>query len=243
MPRKDGRAGAAEPPGGMTGRRGGARSSPSRSSSLRTADRFLDTAERLFAELGYQGASIRAIANEAGVNLGALHYYWGSKTALYKAVIARRLGPMNQERLRRFEECERAAQGQGPNLREILAAFVGPAMHMGDADPEVADITRRLYHRMVSDPSPDAQELAEEVYREVSERFIGLLRPACAHLADDEFYWRIQAAYGVVRFSQAGMPWMVLLSGGAFQGQDVDEGVRHIVEALYAGLMAPSILR
>lgn len=214
-----------------------------RVSKLRTEDRFLDTAEHLFAELGYQGTSIRAIAVEAGVNLGALHYYWGSKTALYKAVIARRLNPMNQERLRRFDECEKAAAAGHPDPRAILTAFVGPAMHMGDADPKVADITRRLYLRMVSDPSPDVQQLTEEIYREVSDRFVALLRPCCPHLTTDEFFWRIQTAYGVVRFSQAGTPWMVLISQGAFKGDDLDEGTRHIVEALHAGLQAPSIAR
>lgn len=219
------------------------RSRKSAGAAPSTAERFLDTAERLFADLGYQGASIRSIAAEADINLGALHYYWGSKAALYKAVIARRLEPMNQARLRQFDACEAAAKDGVPDLRAVLTAFVGPAMHMGDADPKAAEITRRLYHRMVSDPSPDAQELTAAIYGEVSSRFIELLRRCCPHLAPEEFFWRVQTAYGAVRFSQAGTPWMVHVSHGAFRGDDPDEGTRHIVEALYAGLMAPSIVR
>ncbi len=207
------------------------------------AERFLDTAERLFADLGYQGASVRSIAAAAQVNLGALHYYWGSKAALYKAVIARRLEPMNNERLRLFDLCEATAEGERPDLRAVLTAFVGPAMRMGDAAPEAAEITRRLYHRMVSDPSPDAQELTAAIYGDVSARFIALLRRCCPHLAPEEFFWRVQTAYGAVRFSQAGTPWIVHIAQGGFRGDDPDEGTRHIVEALQAGLMAPSIVK
>lgn len=208
-----------------------------------TAERFLDTAERLFAELGYEGTSTRAIANEAGVNLGALHYYWRTKSALYKAVLARRLDPMNNERLRRFDESEQSAKDGVADIRAVLSAFVEPAMHMGGTNPKVAKITRRLYHRMASDPSPDGQQLTAEIYGRVSERFIALLRPACAHLSDEEFYWRVQLAYGVVRFSQAGTPWIASISGGTFKGDNVDEGARYIVEALHAALIAPASAR
>ena len=212
-----------------------------REAGATTADQFLDTAERLFAEFGYQGTSIRRIATDAGINLGALHYYWGSKAALYKAVVMRRLSPMNAERLRRFAACEAAARSGAPDLRAVLAAFVGPAMRLGDAAPEVAEITRALYQRMVTDPSPDVQDLTAELYSEVSRRFVDLLRPCCTHLTAEEFFWRVQTAYGVVRFTHAGTPWMVFVSQGAFRGDDPDEGARHIVEALHAGLMAPSV--
>jgi AcrR family transcriptional regulator len=204
-----------------------------------TADRFLDSAEQLFARHGYRGTSVRSIAAGAGVNLGALHYYWGSKWALYRAVIARRLRPMNDERLRRFAEIEATTEGAIPDLRAVLTAFVAPVIQMDSFDPSVAEITRALYHRLNEDPAAGMQQLTEEIYRDVSRRFIALVRRCCGHLGAEEFFWRVQTAYGVVRFARAGAPWLVFISDGEFKGDDLDEGIRHIVEALHAGLLAP----
>lgn len=57
---------------------------------------ILDVAEKLFSELGYEGASTRVIAKEANVNMAMLNYYFGSKDGLYKAVLERRLGSFRQ---------------------------------------------------------------------------------------------------------------------------------------------------
>ena len=64
-----------------------------------TKTRILDTAERLFAQKGFDAVSLRNIIASAKVNLAAVHYHFGSKLALIQAVIARRLRPINGERL------------------------------------------------------------------------------------------------------------------------------------------------
>jgi len=43
-----------------------------------TEDRFLDAAERLLVDVGYAGITTRALAAEAGLNHGLVHYYFGS---------------------------------------------------------------------------------------------------------------------------------------------------------------------
>lgn len=52
---------------------------------------ILDVAERLFAERGFDGASVRDIALEAGVNLAMISYYFGSKEKLLQAVFSYRI--------------------------------------------------------------------------------------------------------------------------------------------------------
>lgn len=54
-----------------------------------SASRILDAAERVFARHGFAGSSTRAVADEAGANIGQLAYYFGSKEGLFEAVIAR----------------------------------------------------------------------------------------------------------------------------------------------------------
>jgi AcrR family transcriptional regulator len=61
-----------------TGRRPGASS---------TRDAILHAARRLFAERGYQGATMRAIATEAGVDAALVVHFFGNKPALMAEAI------------------------------------------------------------------------------------------------------------------------------------------------------------
>lgn len=54
-------------------------------------DHILDVAEKVFSELGYDGASTRMISGEANVNMAMLNYYFGSKEGLFIAVFERKI--------------------------------------------------------------------------------------------------------------------------------------------------------
>jgi AcrR family transcriptional regulator len=48
-----------------------------------THQRLLEAAEHVFAEKGFNGASIREICKQAGANIAAVNYYFGDKERLY----------------------------------------------------------------------------------------------------------------------------------------------------------------
>ena len=50
-------------------------------------ERILEAAEAVFAESGYEGATVTDIAARAGLPKSNLHYYFGTKEALYEAVL------------------------------------------------------------------------------------------------------------------------------------------------------------
>ncbi len=52
---------------------------------------ILDTAERLFAMRGFDGASVRDIAQEADVNIAMISYYFGSKERLIESIFLKRV--------------------------------------------------------------------------------------------------------------------------------------------------------
>src|SRR5438093_8933190 len=52
-----------------------------------TKDRLLTAAAALFAEHGFHGTTVRDIAARARVNVAAGNYHYGSKKALYLAVL------------------------------------------------------------------------------------------------------------------------------------------------------------
>ncbi|HEY4154890.1 MAG TPA: TetR family transcriptional regulator [Puia sp.] len=51
---------------------------------------LLDTAELLFSRKGFEGTSVRDIAEEAGINTAMISYYFGSKEKLMEAIFERR---------------------------------------------------------------------------------------------------------------------------------------------------------
>lgn len=53
-----------------------------------TRSRILDSASVHFAQLGLGGVSVRDIARGAGVSLGMVHHYFGSKDELYQACVS-----------------------------------------------------------------------------------------------------------------------------------------------------------
>ncbi|MCG8692909.1 MAG: TetR/AcrR family transcriptional regulator [Minwuiales bacterium] len=53
----------------------------------RNRAKILQAAEHVFAERGYDGATTAAIADRAGLPKANVHYYFGTKNALYRAVI------------------------------------------------------------------------------------------------------------------------------------------------------------
>ncbi len=51
---------------------------------------ILQVAEKLFAEKGFDGTSVRNIAKEAGINIAMVSYYFGSKEKMLEALILSR---------------------------------------------------------------------------------------------------------------------------------------------------------
>ncbi|HEY7012064.1 MAG TPA: TetR family transcriptional regulator [Streptosporangiaceae bacterium] len=68
--------------GGQTGRRSGRRAGDSG-----TREAILRAARGRFAEHGYEGATIRAIAADAGVDPALVHHFYGSKERLFAAAM------------------------------------------------------------------------------------------------------------------------------------------------------------
>ncbi len=85
-------------------------------------DRLLDSAEELFCENGFEGASIRDIAALAGCNIASVNYYFGGKQQLYEEVWRRHLIPMRDMRISSIEKVMSQSEGT-PNIEDIIKSF------------------------------------------------------------------------------------------------------------------------
>ena len=65
------------------------RPTPQQERAARTHQLFLDTAERLFVEVGYDAMTMTAVAERAGTSIGALYRWFPDKTAVAAALGAK----------------------------------------------------------------------------------------------------------------------------------------------------------
>lgn len=66
---------------------------------------ILEAAEKLFSELGYEGASTRQIAKEAGANMAMINYYFGSKEGVFMEIMGQRVSDFKHQ-LKEINEME-----------------------------------------------------------------------------------------------------------------------------------------
>ncbi|WP_247745061.1 TetR/AcrR family transcriptional regulator [Shimia sp. R11_0] len=148
--------------------------------------RIMDAAERVFARGGYDGASIREIAAEAGVQVALINHHGGSKEALFWRVVARRSDDLSAARIAALEKRKAA----GPlSVADILTCFFAPYLdRAADGDPQW-----KAYARLVAFVSADARwrQLAETCFDPTAHRFVDEL----AALFPPEVHMRVASGF------------------------------------------------
>ena len=140
-----------------------------------TRREILRAAGEAFAACGFVGATTRAVAARAGVNVATLHYHFGSKEGLYRAVLdGSRHGGLpavhagsGRETVVRLVEALFAFGTERPTLARLalLDALAGPdAAAERGADPRVGWLAEALGARLPpADGRPGAKETARAI--------------------------------------------------------------------------------
>ena len=88
-------------------------------------DAILLAAERLLAEYGMHGASLRQISEAAGQkNPSAIHYHFGSREQLIEAVFIHRMEGINPKRVAWLERLKQ--QDKLQSIRDLVCVMVWP---------------------------------------------------------------------------------------------------------------------
>lgn len=175
---------------------------PTHDTSGDTATRILDAAERLFAERGYEGASLRRVTDEAEVNLALVNYHFGSKEELFREVFRRRTRPINGERLDRLDAAERAAGGEPLPVRELVRILLEPVLTRVGPAARPHPFVRLLGRTMLAPPA-FMESLMRAEFDAVLDRFGAALAVALPHLPPATLFWRLRAMMGAALFSFA----------------------------------------
>lgn len=164
-----------------------------------TKSRLLDAAQQLYTKAGHEGLSLRDLTELAGVNLAAVNYHFGSKTALVCAMVARRFDPVNEARIGELSRLEHQFQDE---LRcehvftALLKSVCHPRFNIVDSPQQW-----QFAIRASCDLSQPLRQFLAQRYGHVEQRFIDAFCRVTPWLSRDEVDWRIRC----VAFSLPGI--------------------------------------
>ena len=203
-----------------------------------TKELILDVAERLFADRGFAATSLRDITSEAGVNLAAVNYHFGSKEELLAAIVERRFGPVNQQRLERLNALEAMADDKPPALEEIIRAFLSPPFHKRREWSDRAPKFMRLIGRLYVETGGTTRARFVKHFEPVIRRFVPALHRALPQLESKEVGWRLMFVVGAMAHT---MMWSETSDAmGVPRLGDPEETLETLVQFAAAGMSAPT---
>ncbi len=161
-----------------------------REKGLRTRERILSAAEKLFAEQGFSGASMRGITAAAKVNLSVAYYYFKDKKSLLHAVIDRHVLPAMEEMDAMLDVARVEAGTAAIPLRRLLESLVLPRAHC------VSDAAHRFFTALMirhGETEKMIFEMLETKTAVLQRRFFEEFARTLPHLSPLELRFRIES--------------------------------------------------
>jgi AcrR family transcriptional regulator len=208
-------------------------SGEARARAAATRERILDAAERLFAERGFAGTSLRDITSAARVNLAAVNYHFGSKDELFLAVVVRRLEPVNRRRLELLDEAERRADP--PRLEDVVRAFVEPVVEARDDGGGMGPLPK-LMARVVGEPGGWAEKILPLIFGTLAARFLAVLERALPGVPRSDLLWGLVFSAGVLSHYVLLGDLVGRIGAGAMDAADTQVTAARMRDYIAAGL-------
>ena len=200
-----------------------------------TRDRLLDEAERLFGERGIAEVSLREITSAADANIASVNYHFGSKDGLVRELFARRMGPLNDERLRSLDEVQAAAGNSPPSLDAILRAFAGPTLRTARRYPDFMMLAAR-YH--LETRAHCTEILHSPGFHDLIGRIRELLILNFPDAPESALWLAMHFFVGMMLHTWTGAGAMEELSGGIARWEDDERMIDRLVDFGAAGFRA-----
>ena len=128
-----------------------------------TRDKILNAAGEVFAEHGFEGATIRMITEQAAVNLAAVNYHFRDKAELYNRLVV----DACSARAAWHDVMAEATHSPEERLRSLIAHFLEYML-----DPNRPEWKRRLMAREMANPTTAVDELVEKNIRPFRDEFL-----------------------------------------------------------------------
>ncbi|MEO5812824.1 MAG: TetR/AcrR family transcriptional regulator [Rhodanobacter sp.] len=198
--------------------------------SVSTKDRILGAAEVLFAQRGFDGASLRQLTAAAGVNLAAVNYHFGSKEKLVEQVFRRRLDALNTRRMDALGQIEGRAD---TTIEDVLAAYIRPALELSHDDSGA--LFMRVLARAFAEHDDRLRQFLSENYGHVMRQFTAEFARLLPQLAKRELYWRIDLVTGALTHAMSGFG-MIQRPKDVSERAHREQTAQHLIRFAVAGL-------
>lgn len=206
-----------------------------------TRTKILDAAEQVFIENGIEGTSLRQIMIAAGVNIAAIHYYFGTKDDLLRAVVRRRSDVVKNERWNLIQAVL-ASDGNATPLEAWLKAWLKPYVDgIGSQNSHWRNFLL-VMHAVVIAQTTDrvSAELVRETYDDIRDKYMETLAQVLPNLTEDEIFWRYRCMVAVLRVCVVTRFRNGVASGNEVSLGELESMIEHIIPFLLGGLGAPS---
>jgi AcrR family transcriptional regulator len=209
----------------------------------------LDAARRVFLDRGYGGATVDAIAEEAGFSKGVVYSQFGSKADMFMALLERRITDRGAQNERAVEGMSVAAgvreliliasrdadseQGWAQLLVEFRAhAARDPALNRRYADAhrrtvtQLAAVLTRLHDRTGTSPAVPPQSMAEFVLAMGTGVTLERAANPAALPADDGISMMVRALDGVTQPGERPADQLIQPASAGLAGRSDPRGDR-----------------
>ncbi|MBJ2156116.1 TetR family transcriptional regulator [Variovorax sp. IB41] len=155
---------------------------------------ILLAAEKLFAQHGYHAVTIRQIAEEAGVPLALVGYYFGPKHELFHAIFEHWSHTI-EERLAGLAQVNNDPD-DAHTLPRIIDAFTAPVLALrasAEGEYYALLVARELYHA-----TEEADRVLRGYFDPLATAYIDALHLALPHATRAQVAWGYQFALGAL---------------------------------------------
>lgn len=159
-----------------------------------TRGALLRAATFVFADRGFDAATLREVTRAAGANIAAVNYHFRSKDELLRLTLEQCLGPLNAARLEAMKSCEQARQ---PTLRMVLDAIVAPLVELS-LDERGGRAAIRLMLQTKALPRDLTNEIFAEQFDELHRLSRHMLKRVAPHLSESQIALRYEYIRGAI---------------------------------------------
>lgn len=194
--------------------------------------RILAAAEQVFAESGYDGATVRQIALAADAPIALVNYHFGSKEGLYRAIFELRTPTIVGQRVSGMEIADMETEPDR-QLDLLVKSLIAPMFKLRAAERQ--SWFGRILSREVSDPKSNERRIIQDLLDPIAEQFMSAMARCRPDLSEAEINWAYQLMIGGMVYIMADNGRISRLSEGKCDPDDYRAATQNVVAFLVAG--------
>ena len=202
-----------------------------------TRVKTLNAAERLFAEHGYDGTSLRDIANAAGLHIALSTYHFGTKERLFEEVIRRRAAEMEQLRLTALSKIDPTTLPPAQAVRKLIEGYALPMIQARYEGSKQWQAHVRLVSQLIS--VKRWLPLVRKHYDECGRAYLQMFRVALPNANNaallDAFSFMIATMLYVCTYTDR---FSEMKTRTLPRKQEIELAIEHFLQFTHAGFMA-----